>query len=111
MATVTFKRVHTANRGASTYKAEGYPGVLQLAKPAFNGEHPETLVVEGVPDPVATSRAAKAKMTPEERKAAAKAKRLELAKLTPEQRAQRAIDAANERLEKERAKAAKKAAA
>lgn len=55
MKTVTFKRVHSASRGNSSYRAEGYPGVLYLAKPAWNGQHPEELVIENVPDPVAKS--------------------------------------------------------
>ena len=55
MKTITFKRVHTASRGSSSYRAEGYPGVLYLAKPAWNGQHPEELVIENVPEPVAKS--------------------------------------------------------
>jgi hypothetical protein len=53
MKTITFKRIHSASRGNSSYKADGFPGVVYLAKPAFNGEHPEELVIEGVPEPVA----------------------------------------------------------
>lgn len=53
MKTIKFKRVHSASRGNSSYRADGYPGVLYLAKPAWNGQHPEELVIENVPDPVA----------------------------------------------------------
>jgi hypothetical protein len=88
--TVTFKRVHTANRGASTYRAEGYPGVILLAKPTFNGAHPESIEVGDVP--VATVRVSTAgsrvKMTPEERKAKAAEERARQAGLTPAQRAE-----------------------
>ena len=55
MKTITFKRVHSASRGNSSYRADGYPGVLYLAKPAWNGQHPEELVIENVPEPVAKS--------------------------------------------------------
>jgi hypothetical protein len=53
MQTITFKRIHSAKRGNSSYKADGFPGVVYLAKPAWNGAHPEELVIEGVPDPIA----------------------------------------------------------
>lgn len=53
MKTVTFKRVHSASRGNTSYRAEGFPGVIHLAKPAWNGHHPEELVVENVPEPIA----------------------------------------------------------
>lgn len=85
MALTTFKKVHTANRGYSTYKAEGFPGVILLAKPAFNGQHPDEIGVEGVPEPV--EKVSKVKMTPEERKARAAEERARLAGLTPKQRA------------------------
>jgi len=81
---VTFNKVHTANRGTSTYKAEGYPGVILLAKPAFNGVHPEYIQVEDVPEP--TEKASRAKQTPEERKAKAAQEKARLAGLTPDQR-------------------------
>lgn len=53
MKTITFKRVHSASRGNSSYRADGYPGVIYLAKPAWNGQHPQELMIENVPDPVA----------------------------------------------------------
>jgi hypothetical protein len=58
-----------------------------MAKPAFNGEHPDEFVVAEVPDAQASSRAARAKMTPEEKKAKAAEERARLAGLTPKQRA------------------------
>ena len=55
MKTITFKRVHSASRGNSSYRADGYPGIIYLAKPAWNGQHPEELVIENVPEPLAKS--------------------------------------------------------
>jgi len=53
MKTVIFKRVHSASRGSSSYRAEGFPGVIYLAKPCWNSQHPEELVIENVPEPIA----------------------------------------------------------
>lgn len=92
MATmVTYTKVHTANRGTSTYKAPGRPGVILFAKPMWNGEHPETIEVADVPEATESARVSKAKMSPEEKKVAAAAKRAELAALTPAERLERKI--------------------
>lgn len=98
--TVVFKRIHTANRGVSTYKAAGFPGVVQLAKAAFNGEHPDEITVQGVPDAKVSERAAKAKMTPEEKEAAKQERKARLAQMTPAQRAQEKVDRAKAALDK-----------
>ncbi len=112
MATnVTFKKVHTANRGASTYRATGFPGVILLAKPAFNGEHPDEFVIAEVPDPVAGSAAPKTpkvKRTKEELAAARATEKARWEALTPEQKAQEMRDKAAKRRE-EAAVALKKA--
>ena len=107
MALTTFSRIHTANRGYSTYKAQGFPGVILLAKPAFNGEHPETLEVADVPAAVEGSRTARAKMTPEERKAKAAEERARLAGLTPKQRMEEKAAKLRAKLAEAEAKAAK----
>jgi hypothetical protein len=55
-STVTFVRVRSAKRGASSYRAKGLAsGTVYLSKNAFNGEHPETLVVQDVPEPLITN--------------------------------------------------------
>lgn len=88
MATVDFKKIHTAKRGTSTYKAEGYPGVLLMAKPAFNGEHPDSITVVEVPDPKpGEAKAAKPKLTKEQQDAARAAEKARWDALTPEQKA------------------------
>lgn len=104
MVTV-FKRVHTANRGTSTYKAEGYPGVILLAKPAFNGAHPDELSVNDVPDAVA-KESTRTKVSPEERKAKAAEERARLAGLTPKQRADEKANKLRAKLAEIEAKAA-----
>lgn len=90
----TFNKIHTAKRGYSTYKAEGFPGVILLAKPAFNGDHPDTIEVANVPAPVAGA-GGRVKLTDEQkaerlaaRKAKAAAERARLNGLTPAQRAE-----------------------
>lgn len=109
-----FNRIHTANRGYSTYRAEGFPGVILLAKPAFNGTHPDFIDVDGVPMPTVTPKAARApKMSKEERKQFAELRRAELKAMTPEQRAAEGVKRANEKFEKaqERARKANEKAA
>jgi len=102
---VTFTKVHTANRGYSTYRADGFPGVILLAKPAFNGAHPDSITVGEVPDP--TEKVSKAKMTPEERKAKQAEERARLAGLTPKQRAEEKAAKLRAKLAEAEAKAAK----
>lgn len=111
MSNVLFKRVHTAGRGTSTYRAAGYPGVLLLAKPAFNGEHPESITVGDVPDAIAGAKASRAKMSPEEKTAAKATEKARLKAMTPAQRAQEKLDRAKKNFEAAEKRAAKLAGA
>jgi hypothetical protein len=105
MNPVVFTKVHTANRGTSTYKAEGYPGVIQLAKPAFNGVHPDTLSVNDVPDSIAPVRAPK--VSKEERKAAREAEAARVAAMSPAEKAAYKVEQARLKFEAAQARAAK----
>lgn len=75
---VTFIRIHGANRGTSSYQAKGVAsGTIYLSKNAFNGQHPDELVIDGVPELVEkpkVDKAAKAEalknMSPAEKAAA-----------------------------------------
>jgi hypothetical protein len=92
---MTFTKTHDAKRGTSTYKsAEG----LTLYVPKSAGERPATIEVTGLTAPPA--RAAKAKTTPEERKARAAERKAANAGLTPAQKAQKRLDAAQAALAK-----------
>jgi len=110
MATVTFKRVTAAKRGTTSYQSPDANGTVYLSKNAFNGAHPETLVIEDVPTPVSGT-----KLEPEAAKAARKAKaavkfaalKAELEGLTPAQRAQKIADRKKAEFDRATAKAAK----
>jgi hypothetical protein len=109
MPNVVFTREHTADRGYTSYKAEGFPGVILLSKPAFNGEHPETISLNDVPEAIAT--APKVKLTKEQRAEAAKVEKARLASLTPAQRAAEKASKANDKFLKAQERAKKAAAA
>ena len=101
---MTFNRTHyNAKRGTSTYRSE--EGVT-LYLPKSVGEHPESFTAEGLTAPA--PKAAKVKLTPEQRKAAAAEARALNASLTPAQKAAKKLADAQARVERAQ-KAANKA--
>ena len=107
---VTFLKVHTANRGTSTYKAEAEGLILYVPKSV--SVHPDMLEVEGLAPQAAKSAMVRAKMTPEQKEArkielknASDARKAELKSMTPAQRAERKAEDARKRFEDAQAKA------
>jgi acyl-CoA reductase-like NAD-dependent aldehyde dehydrogenase len=96
------------------YTADGARGLIYFSKSLFGEtKAPDTITVEGVSFAPAGSVVQKSKMTPEERKAAAKKAAEDRKNMTPQQKAQAAKEAADKAAAraKKLAEAAAKAAA
>lgn len=112
-AAITLRRNQSENRttgGGGVFEVPGRRGLVYVPATFFvDGKIPETITLGGFA--LAPASVPAAKLTPEERKAAAEARKAELAKLSPAEKAKLAAEKAAETARKAAERAAKLAAA